>query len=147
MISITNEEIIFMTTNENKEIRRRVPIKMVSGISKKIKKDSKSLVLHIRGGADEFFYTNDRDDIIDLIKRIYAYERKLNLPIFAPAESQLMDYCTNEEEAAKGMTRMPDRKLALEEENVYIEQINSEVPDKYPDEVNFQDFKNYEEFF
>lgn len=86
-----------------------------------MKKNSKSLLIHIRGGADEFFYTNNRDEIMDLVKRIYAYSKKENLPVFAPAESKLVHYCTTQDEGEQGLTRMPSRKLALPDEGILEE--------------------------
>lgn len=116
--SITNFDIIFFKDKEGKEIRRKVPLKNLSGLSKKMKKGSKSLLIHIRGGADEFFYTSSRDEIMDLLKRLFAYSKKTNLPVFAPAESKLIYYCTSQEEGEQGLTRMPDKKFALTEENI-----------------------------
>lgn len=94
-----------------------------------MKTDSKSLLIHVQGGADEFFHTNDRADIIDLIKRLYASKMKKNLPIFNPTESGLGDYCTTEAEAHKGLTRMPPRSSALPEEKVLEEYSTLETED------------------
>lgn len=91
-LSITNFELLFFKDIDGPDLRRKVSIKHLSGLSKKMKKKSKSLLIHIRGGADEFFYTSDRDDIMDLIKRLFAYSRKTNLPVFSPAESKLVYY-------------------------------------------------------
>lgn len=123
---ITNEVLIFTENTSNNKIRRRVPIEILSGMSKKLSTSSKSLVIHISGHADEFVYTSYRDDIIDLVKRLYAYKMKKNLPIFAPAETGLKDYCTTDTEAEQGLTRMPERSKALASENVYIEYSDDE---------------------
>jgi len=89
---ITNEQLIFGDSENKKAIRRKIPIEILSGISKKNKKSSRSLVFHIYQQADEFFRTEDRDDILDLVKRLYAYRMKKNLLIFEPAEKSLGDY-------------------------------------------------------
>jgi hypothetical protein len=89
---ITTENLLFTDGEDKKKIRRKVPIEMLSGISKKIKAGSRSLVFHIYKEADEFVRTDDRDEILDLVKRMYAYKVRKNLLIFAPAEKSLGDY-------------------------------------------------------
>lgn len=131
---ITNELLIFTDNPSNSKVRRRIPIDILSGMSKKLSEKSKSLVIHISGHADEFVYTSHRDDIIDLVKRLYAYKMKKNLPIFAPAETGLKDYCTTEAEAEQGLTRMPERSKALASENVYIEYSDE---DKESDDTDY----------
>ena len=66
--------------------------------------------------------TDYRDEVIDLIKRLYKDKLKKNLPIFAPTLTNLGNFCTTQEEANKGLTRMPKRETALEEENIIQEQ-------------------------
>ena len=110
-----------MKDSEGREVRRKVKISLLAGISRKENKSSKSLLIHIYGGADEFFYTKNRDEIIGQIKKLFFEVKKKNLPIFAPAKSSIDDYCTSQEEAEKGLTRMPDRKNAIESENIYKE--------------------------
>lgn len=118
---ITFDELLFTVSADNNKIRRRLPIKMISGISKKLKEDSKSLVIHAYQEADEFFHTDDRDDIISILKKLYYQTCHKNLLVFSPAESSLGDYCTTEEEAKKGLTRMPKKSTALDSENLYID--------------------------
>jgi hypothetical protein len=133
-----------MKDNDTKEFRRKVPIEILAGISKKSKKESKSLVVHIYGNEDEFFYTDDRDDIIDLVKRLFWNKKHKNLPIFNPSDSKLGDYCTNKTESDKGLTRMPAKKHAIASENIYIE-VDESASDDTQDVSNFEilKFTNY----
>lgn len=117
-IIVTDIRVILTTGSETDDIKRSISYEDLAGLSKKMAKDSKSLVIHVYGGADEFFHTNDREDIMNTIKRMYAYRMGINLPVFSPAEKSLKDYCTTEKEAAQGLTRMPDKSEALEEENL-----------------------------
>mmetsp|Transcript_7127 Transcript_7127/g.6663 ORF Transcript_7127/g.6663 Transcript_7127/m.6663 type:complete len:424 (+) Transcript_7127:104-1375(+) len=106
----------------------KYPSRMSLGFLNKNKKSSKSLLVHIRGEGDEFFYTKDRDDIMDLLKRLYAYLMKQNLPVFAPAKSKLIYYCTTQEEGERGLTRMPDKQYALPDEKI-LEGDTEQEPD------------------
>lgn len=135
---ITNDEILFAHPTEKNRIRRRVPIKVLAGMSKKLEEHSKSLVIHIYGQADEFFYTNDRDDIMDLIKRIYAYKMQKNLPIFAPSESKLNEYCTTDKEAKEGLTRMPHKSTALAAEAIILDYESTENDTDDSNYVSYQ---------
>lgn len=85
-IIVTNTRVIFTTGSETDTVKRSFDFKEIAGISKKTAKESRSLVIHVFGTADEFFHTEKRDDIVDVIKRIYAEKMKLNLPVFSPAE-------------------------------------------------------------
>ena len=78
--------------------------------------------------------TDNRDEIIDLIKRLYADKTKKNLPIFAPSSTGLDKFWTTKEEASKGLTRMPRRETALEEENIIVEQLEEPEEDLKEDE-------------
>jgi hypothetical protein len=140
-IMITNDFLFIMKDNGVKDFRRKVPIAILAGISKKAKKESLSLVVHIYGEADEFFYTEDRDDIIDLVKRLYWNKKRKNLPIFIPSNSKLGDYWTTLDESEKGLTRMPARKHAIATENIYIE-VDESVSDDTQD-VSNQNFWNF----
>lgn len=83
---------------------------------------SRSLVIHIKSESDEFFHTDSRNEILDLIKKLYADKLKKNLPIFSPSQSDLDKFWTTEKEAEKGFTRMPKIETALESENIVIEE-------------------------
>ena len=76
----------------NLEVKRRIEIQKMCGVTKSNDAKSLEFVLHVPEEYDYRFAANRRDVIITYLKRIYLYIKNKNLPIFGVHLSNLKDY-------------------------------------------------------
>jgi len=56
--------------------------------------------------------------VVDLLKRLYVIEMKVNCPIFHTQAKDLKDFTTTEKDMKKGASRFPSNDYKCEEENL-----------------------------
>lgn len=65
-----------------KKLRRVVPIKCLSGVTKLLKQGSQEFVIHIKQQHDYRLLSEHRDTIFQVIKMAYLSLCQENLPVF-----------------------------------------------------------------
>lgn len=104
------------------ELRRVVPIKNLSGLTKLLKQGSQEFVLHIKKEHDYRLLSEYRETIFQVIKMAYLTVCQENLPIFGILKQRaLADYTTTERDIARGISRMPLVMARLYEEDIKFE--------------------------
>lgn len=85
---------------------------------------------------DYRFQSQRRDEIIDLIKRLFLIEMKENCPIYHTTNKDLKEFTTTEKDAKKQISRMPTKEyqkfdedlMKMEQPNL-VKQITSDAAD------------------
>ena len=54
-----------------------------------------------------------RDEIIKLVKQLFAKIKKYNLPIYGIQSTNLRDYTTTEKDAKRNVSRMPPANVSV----------------------------------
>ena len=142
-IYITDYRIIITDGFTDKEIRS-IAIGNLAGLTKS--SSSNCLVIHCERDFDEMLEVTRREDVIEMIKRVYTTLTRKNLPIFEINESKLDDFVTSQSDADEGITRMPDRSTRLKSERLVYDASSSEEDSDGQDKENqvesSEDFMN-----
>jgi hypothetical protein len=104
----------FVLTDKNiynihkKSIKRTIGIHEIGGLTKTIP-PSKSLefTVHVPAKYDYRFISNRRDQILDMIKRVFIIHHKKNCPVFCVTSKNLKDFTTTEKDMNKQVSRFP----------------------------------------
>lgn len=62
-----------------------------------------------------------RNEIIDVLKRLYADQFQQNLPVYAVDEKNLKKFRTCEKLAKQGKSKIPPEKFRVTDENLFKE--------------------------
>ena len=91
-----------------KEIKRKILLEDIGGITRTVP-PSKALefTVHVPIAYDYRFNSHRRDEIIDLIKRLFICLKGSNCPQFMVTAKNLNDYTTTESYMKKNKTRFP----------------------------------------
>ena len=92
----------------SKQIKRKILVKDIGGLSKTVP-PSKALefVVHVPIAYDYRFTSTRRDDIIDLLKRLYIITHGKNMVMFGMTTKDLESFTTTENDMKKGFSRFP----------------------------------------
>ena len=60
-----------------------------------------------------------REEIIDVLKRVFHCAKKQNCPVFHATSSNLKDYTTTEKDMKKGSSRFPPPNLRNKAEDLF----------------------------
>ena len=66
-----------------------------------------------------------REEIMDVIKRVYYNVKRKNCPIYYVTKKDLKDYTTTEKDMKKGSSRHPPPNLRYRGEDLFDEEIKS----------------------
>ena len=114
---ITNQAVFNI---HKKEIKRQIQIKSISGLTKTVP-PSKSLEfsIHVDADYDYRFSSQRREEIMDLIKRLYLIERAANCPIYHTTTKDLKEFTTTEKDFKKKISRVPTSEYRNYDEDLF----------------------------
>lgn len=102
-----------------KVIKRTILHKDIGGLSKTIP-PSKALefTVHVPSKYDYRFSSPRRDEIIDLLKRLFIITHGKNVSLFTMTTKDLEDFTTTEKDMNKGQTRFPSSEYRNTQEDL-----------------------------
>ncbi len=74
--------------------------------------------VHVPSTYDYRFSSQRREDILDLLKKLYIIEKNSNCPVFLVDAKDLEAYTTTEKDMKKSLSRFPTSNLLCPEENL-----------------------------
>jgi hypothetical protein len=101
---ITNEKIYNV---KKTKVKRSIRINDLSGITKNLNGSKKEFTLHVNKEYDYRFQSEKREEIINIVKHVYADRNGINLPIFGVPKSNLTEFTTTEKDKNRGTSRFP----------------------------------------
>jgi len=103
-----------------KEIKRTIAIKDVSALIKCVppSKNTSEFTVQVQTSYDYRLISARRDEIMDLVKRLYIVKMNKNVPIYHVISKDLEDYTTTEKDMKKGENRYPPREFRVESEDL-----------------------------
>jgi hypothetical protein len=102
-----------------KSIKRNILISQIGGLTK-TKSKSFEFTVHVPSSYDYRFSSPRRDEILDLIKRLYIIEHGQNCPCFVVDTKDLKAFTTTENDMKKSISRFPTSDLLCPEENLQV---------------------------
>lgn len=95
-----------------KSIKRNILISQIGGLTKN-KKENKTMefTVHVPSTYDYRFSSQRREDILDMIKKLYIIEKGTNCPFFLVDAKDLQAYTTTEKDMKKSLSRFPTSEL------------------------------------
>jgi len=102
-----------------KEIKRTIYIKDIGGLTKTIPPSkAQEFTIHVPSAYDYRFSSARRDDIIDLVKRLYLISEKKNCPVYHTTNKDLKDFTTTEKDMKKGLSKLPTDNFRADSEDL-----------------------------
>lgn len=96
---ITNQAVYNI---HKKECKRQIHIRDIGGLTKtNPPSKSQEFVIHVPSSYDYRFSSTRRDEIIDVLKRLYLIEQKQNVPVFVTTTKDLKGFTTTERDMKK----------------------------------------------
>jgi len=65
---------------------------------------------------------NRREEIMDVIKRVFYVMKQTNCPVYHATSKDLKDYTTTEKDMKRGSSRFPPPNLRKTEEDLFAEE-------------------------
>lgn len=119
------QERTFVITDKNiynihkTSIKRAISIQDVGGLSKTIPPSkAQEFTIHVPSKYDYRFSSARRDQIVDLIKRIYIVMHGSNCPVFCITAKDLKDFTTTEKDMKKSISRFPTPEYRNQQEDL-----------------------------
>lgn len=76
--------------------------------------------IHVPSTYDYRFTTEKRDEIVDVLKRVYFVLKQKNLPIFNVTSKDLRDFTTTEKDMNKNQSRFPTPNYRTKDEDLFV---------------------------
>jgi hypothetical protein len=70
---------------------------------------------------DYRFFTDKREEIIEILKGRYIEKLAVNLPIFGIERQNLKEFTTTERDAKRGQNRFPPQQFRIKSEDILRE--------------------------
>lgn len=128
MYDWTQERTLVITSDNiynihKKSIKRTINIRDINGISKTIapSKCTTEFTIHVSGSYDYRFISVRRDQIVDILKRLFIVRHSKNLPMYGITGKDLKDFTTTEKDYKKGTSRRPLDDLLISEDLMVAE--------------------------
>ena len=85
----------FVHLDDKYDLRRRIPLTQLYGITLTPNRSSDSFLLHVTNDHD-YYYKADHNKmlLLEAISKEYHYQTKKTLPFFFKEEKNLLSYCT-----------------------------------------------------
>ena len=80
-----------------------------------------------------------REEIMDVIKRVYHFQKKQNCPVYHATTSNLKDYTTTEKDMKKGSSRFPPPNLRNKSEDIFTNAQEEERANSLPESFETED--------
>ena len=106
------------------ELKRRIKIKDIAAITKSNSKESMEFVLHVPTEYDYRYTSDQRDEIIKVIREAYLIIAGKNLPLYGVPHLYLKDFVTSESDAKKKIKRIPEEGFRIKEQNEPVNEEN-----------------------
>ena len=128
MFEWTQERTLVITNNalyniHKKSIKRVIEFKDVIGMTKTVppSKNTSEFTVHVGGDTayDYRFITERRDEIMNIIKRVYHVSKQQNVPVYHTDAKDLRTYTTTEKDWKSGRTNFPPPNLRAKEEDLF----------------------------
>ena len=116
MFEWTQERTLVITNNalyniHKKSIKRVIEFKDIIGMTKTVppSKNVQEFTVHVGGDTayDYRFITEKREEIMNIIKRVYHFNKKTNVPVYHTDSKDLRTYTTTEKDWKSGRTNFP----------------------------------------
>jgi len=102
-----------------KETKRKIYIKDFGGITKTVAPSkANEFTVHVPSAYDYRFSSARRDEIVDILKKLFLIETKQNCAIFHTQAKDLKDFTTTEKDMKKGVSRFPSNDYRAHEEDL-----------------------------
>jgi hypothetical protein len=121
---ITNEKIYNV---KKTKVKRSIRVNDLSGITKNLNGSKKEFTLHVNKEYDYRFQSEKREEIMAILKHMYAERNGINLPIFGVPKNNLTEFTTTEKDKNRGTTRFPPPQFRLREEDVLREESETQM--------------------
>jgi len=115
VLVITNTSIYNFKKNEAK---RKIDISKMIGLTKSISEGHGEFVMHSKNEYDYRMRSEARDQILDVIKRVYYSINNANLPIYGVKPKSLVEFTTSIKDMKKGISRIPLEMARLKNEDI-----------------------------
>jgi len=89
--------------------------------------------VHVPNTYDYRFVSEKREEIMDVIKKVYYNLKQSNCPVFHATSKDLKDYTTTEKDMKKGSSRFPPPSLRNASEDLFPEENKVERNDSMPE--------------
>ena len=128
MFEWTQERTLVITNNalyniHKKSIKRVIEFKDIIGMTKTVppSKNVAEFTVHVGGDTayDYRFITEKREEIMNIIKRVYHFNKKTNIPVYHTDAKDLRTYTTTEKDWKSGRTNFPPQNLRATEEDLF----------------------------
>jgi len=108
------QERTFVVTNmglyniHKKAIKRHITIKDIGGLTKTIPPSKvMEFTVHVPTAYDYRFISDRREEIINLLKKLYIISTGKSVPIFNVTDKNLKEFTTTESDMKKNVSRFP----------------------------------------
>lgn len=105
---LATQESIMLLKNKDRDLRRKLAIEQVEGLTMSYHHESSEMVIHVREEPDiRIVSPGYRSQIIDTIKMFYLTKTRFNLPIYGVRQKSLKVYQQQQSDIEKGISRTP----------------------------------------
>ena len=126
MFEWTQERILVLTTVglyniHKKEVKRKIMIEDIGGLTKTVP-PSKAMefTVHVPIKYDYRYSSQKREEIIELLKKLYIIVKEKNCPIFHTTKKDVKEFTTTESDMKKARTRFPAPELRYFGEDILV---------------------------
>ena len=70
---------------------------------------------------DSLYFRIRREEIIDILKKIFASKNGINLPIYGVDKNNLIHFTTTQKDVKRGLYRFPPNQFRLKDEDLLEE--------------------------
>ena len=122
----TDKRILVLNIR-SKEIRFTDQYADLMGITKSLRIGSNNLIFHFGTRADEEWFCDKREELIDTVVAMYKHNEGRDLPAFGVASQSLEDYLTTEKDLVRKVSRMPAEDYLIQGNKKYLGLSQSQV--------------------
>ena len=114
---ITSQAIYNLKKND---LQRKILISSIGTITRSGHKESTEFVIHVPSEYDYRYSSQNKEEIIEIIKTSYFNISKKMLPMYEVPSKTLNEYVTNKDDKKKSIFKIPDEKFRMKMENLSL---------------------------